>query len=212
MTTARLQSWVAACLVISAGSGLLKAGEVPTYAPKPGQVLTYEENQTFKGKGENSAYRTTWRIWVVGKERRRELPMVVREAMKTLGEGASSGERRRNGDARPHRPPSRRHRSPHTARSARDSTQRSSFPRLPGDDKESTAGWKAHDDRDDATIAIRADRTQGERRRRRRSISWRTRARSWKGSTRGRTGARSTSIGTRAWSSAPRSSESSART
>ena len=49
MTSLRPSCWLAACLVASAGLGSVKAGEVARYSPKPGQVLTYEENQTFKG-------------------------------------------------------------------------------------------------------------------------------------------------------------------
>ena len=50
MSTSNVRTWVAACLVLSAGSGLLQAGEVPRYAPKPGQVLTYEEEPDLQGK------------------------------------------------------------------------------------------------------------------------------------------------------------------
>ncbi len=147
MTTARVQSWVAACLVISAGSGLLQAGEVPRYAPSPGQVLTYEENQTFKGKGENSAYRTTWRIWVVGKNDDGSFRMVVREAMKSLGEGAAPDEM--VSLARIDLFPDGT--VPRTPLLGTRFAPGHLFPRLPENDKECTSGWKAHDDRDDAT-------------------------------------------------------------
>jgi thiol-disulfide isomerase/thioredoxin len=150
MTTARLRTWAAACLVISAGSSSLKAAEVPKYAPRPGQVLTYEENQTFKGKGENSAYRTTWRIWVVGKNDDGSFRMIVREAIKSLGEGGASG----NADemvslARIDLYPDGT--VPRTPLLGTRFDPSHLFPRLPGNDKECTSGWKAHDDRDDAT-------------------------------------------------------------
>jgi thiol-disulfide isomerase/thioredoxin len=147
MTTARLRVWVAACLVVSAGSVSLKAGEVPRYAPRPGQVLTYEENQTFKGKGENSAYRTTWRIWVVGKNDDGSFRMVVREAMKSLGEGAARDEivDLARIDLYPDGT------VPRTPFLGTRFNPSHLFPRLPGNDKECTSGWKAHDDRDDAT-------------------------------------------------------------
>jgi len=47
--------------MLSAATGFTTAGTVPKYAPKPGQLLTYEENQSFKGRGEDSRYKTTWR-------------------------------------------------------------------------------------------------------------------------------------------------------
>ena len=127
MSNSNLQTWVAACLVLSAGSGFLKAGEVPRYAPKLGQVLTYEENQAFKGTGENSAYRTTWRIWVVGKNDDGSFRMVVRESMQTLGKNAGSRERQWAGHLRTDRPLSQRHGPAHSAFLARGSTRRTSF-------------------------------------------------------------------------------------
>ena len=150
MTTARLGTWVAACLVVSAGSGSLKAGEVPRYAPRPGQVLTYEENQTFKGTGENSAYRTTWRIWVVGKNDDGSFQMVVREAMKTLGTGTVSVKQDEMVSlARIDLFPDGT--VPRTPFVGTRFDPSHLFPRLPGNDKECTSGWKVHDDRDDAT-------------------------------------------------------------
>ena len=89
MTTANVRMSVA-ILVVSACTGSAIAGDLPRYSPKPGQVLNYEENQSFKGTGENSAYRTTWRIWVVGKNDDGSWRMVVRETMKTLGQSAAS--------------------------------------------------------------------------------------------------------------------------
>ena len=62
----------------------------PRYAPKPGQLLTYEENQSFKGRGEDSRYKTTWRLWVTGRNDDGSWRIVAREGMKTLREKASS--------------------------------------------------------------------------------------------------------------------------
>jgi thiol-disulfide isomerase/thioredoxin len=150
MRTSTLHFWMAACLVLAAGSGSLRAGEVPKYAPKPGQVLTYEENQTFKGSGENSAYRTTWRIWVVGKNDDGSLRMVVREAIKMLDE--------KGGVANDAMPPTFARIDlnpdgtvPRTPLLGTRFDPSHLFPRLPGNEKEAAAGWQAHDERDDAT-------------------------------------------------------------
>ena len=96
MTASIFRLAIASCLVFSACTGSSSAGGVPRYAPKPGQVLTYEENQIFKSGGESSAYRTTWRIWVVGRNDDGSWRMVVRESMKTLGEAGSGRARTRS--------------------------------------------------------------------------------------------------------------------
>jgi thiol-disulfide isomerase/thioredoxin len=150
MRTSTLHCWMAACLVLAAGSGSLRAGEVPKYAPKPGQVLTYEENQTFKGSGENSAYRTTWRIWVVGKNDDGSLRMVVREAMKTLDEkGGEANDAVPVTFARIDLYPDGT--VPRTPLLGTRFDPSHLFPRLPASEKEAAAGWQAHDERDDAT-------------------------------------------------------------
>jgi thiol-disulfide isomerase/thioredoxin len=150
MTTSSLQCWVAACLAFSAGSGSLRAGEVPKYSPKPGQVLTYEENQTFKGSGENAAYRTTWKIWVVGRNDDGCFRMVVRETMKMLPQGGIAVN-----DNRPATyaqldlyPDGNVPRTPLLGTHFQPSHL---FPRLPGNEKEAFAGWQAYDERDDVT-------------------------------------------------------------
>ena len=151
MTAANVRTWVATGLMVSACTGSLRAGGVPRYAPKPGQVLTYEENQTFKGQGENSAYRTTWRIWVVCRNDDGSWPMVVREGMKTLGQPASAS----------HEPEmvtmARFDLYPdgHVPRTPMLGTRFDPahlFPRLPATEKEAATSWRAHDDRDDSTV------------------------------------------------------------
>jgi thiol-disulfide isomerase/thioredoxin len=150
MSNSNLLTKVAACLVLSAGSGFLKAGEVPRYAPKLGQVLTYEEDQAFKGTGENSAYRTTWRIWVVGKNDDGSFRMVVRESMQTRGKNAGSANDTGPAtfaliDLYPNG------KVPRTPLLGTRFDPSHIFPRLPASEKEAVAGWQAHDDRDDAT-------------------------------------------------------------
>ena len=121
--------------------------------PSPGQVLTYEENQTFKGTGENSAYRTTWRIWVVGKNDDGSFRMVVRESMQDAWEKGRIGERHWAAnfaliDLYPDGT------VPRTPLLGTRFDPSHIFPRLPGNEKEAAAGWQAHDERDDATTRI----------------------------------------------------------
>ena len=120
--------------------------EAPSYAPMPGQVLTYEEEQTFKGAGENSRYRTNWRIWVIGKNEDGSWRMVVSETMKSLGQPATEI------------PPTLARldlfpdgRVPRTPMLGTRFDPSHLFPRLPANDKEASTTWQAHDDRDDAT-------------------------------------------------------------
>lgn len=159
MTSLRPSCWLAACLVASAGLGSVKAGEVARYSPKPGQVLTYEENQTFEGSGEKSAYRTTWKIWAVGKNDDGSCRMVVRESMKTL-----DAKRGVWNDAMPAafacfdlNPDGTVRRTPLLGTRF---APLHLFPRLPVNEKEAAGGWQAHDERDDATTQYEAARTK----------------------------------------------------
>ena len=151
MTASIVRLAIASWVVLSASNGSSRAAGMPRYAPKSGQVLTYEENQNFKSRGENSAYRTTWRIWVVGRNNDGSWRMVVREAMKTLDEPGSSA---RESDmvtmARIDLYP-----DGHVPRTPMLGTRFDPahiFPRLPANEKEAATGWQAHDDRDDATV------------------------------------------------------------
>jgi thiol-disulfide isomerase/thioredoxin len=151
MTAANIRIWVATCLSASVFVGSSSAADVPTYSPKPGQVLTYEENQAFKGTGENSAYRTTWRIWVIGKNDDGSWRMVVRETMKSLPRGAISVQQDEMVTlARIDLFPDGK--VPRTPMLGTRINPAHLFPRLPANDKEATTTWQTHDDRDDATV------------------------------------------------------------
>lgn len=83
MTASIVRFWAGTWLILSVGAGPLHAGDVPRYELKPGQVLTYEDEQTYKGKSENSTYKTTWRLWVVGRNDDGSWRIVARTAMKS---------------------------------------------------------------------------------------------------------------------------------
>jgi len=137
--------------MLSAATGFTTAGTVPKYAPKPGQLLTYEENQSFKGRGEDSRYKTTWRLWVTGRNDDGSWRIVAREGMKTLREKASSpGESEMVTLARFDLYPDGNVPRCPTLGTRVDPSH--IFPRLPRDEKEAAAGWQARDDRDDTTI------------------------------------------------------------
>ncbi len=150
MMTSRVCCWTAACLVFWGGPGLCGSAEVPRYAPKPGQVLTYAETQTFTESGEKSGYRTTWRIWVIGKNEDGSFRMVVRESIGRLD---------KNGGVTIDVGPATLARIdlfpdgtvPRTPLVGTRFDASHLFPRLPGSEKETVAGWQAHDERDDAT-------------------------------------------------------------
>ena len=157
-----------ATLVVSACAAAPCTAGVPAYSPKPGQVLNYEENQAFKGSGENSAYRTTWRIWVVGKNDDGSWLMVVRETTKSLGQSpASAHENEMVTLARIDLFPDGK--VPRTPMLGTRFDPAHLFPRLPANDKESSTGWLAHDDRDDATVRYKPIAKKASRRRNRRS-------------------------------------------
>jgi thiol-disulfide isomerase/thioredoxin len=150
MSSMSVRIWVVP-FVAWACAGSSCAGDVPRYAVQPGQVLTYEEDQSFKGSGENSVYRTTWRIWVIGKNDDGSWRMVVRESMKSLEKPGSVS----TGDviatlARIDLYPDGR--VPRTPMLGTRFDPAHLFPRMPENEKEVAIGWQAHDDRDDATV------------------------------------------------------------
>ncbi len=89
MTSTIVGKWAGAWLVLLVATGLLPAGAVPRYDLKPGQVLTYEATESFKGKDRSSSYKTTWRLWVVGRNDDGSWRIVARTALATLGEQGS---------------------------------------------------------------------------------------------------------------------------
>ena len=140
MTALRLQTCLAACLVL--GSASVKAGdEVPKYAPRPGQVLTYEESETFKSRSENGTSQTTWRIWVVARNDDGSFRMVVRQT--TANDNAIAIVARI--DVHPDGT------VPRTPLVGTRFDPSHLFPRLPASANEAADGWQAHDERDDAT-------------------------------------------------------------
>jgi len=154
MTSSIVRMWAGAWLVLSVATGLLQAGAVPRYDLKLGQVLSYEAQESFKGKGENSRYKTTWRLWVVGRNDDGSWRIVARTAMATLGEQGSSGRDEMVSFARfdvgtdGEVPPCA------TLGTHVDPSQ--VFPRLPRDEKQAAAGWESREDRDDTTIRYQA--------------------------------------------------------
>jgi thiol-disulfide isomerase/thioredoxin len=150
MTASIVRSWAAAWLMASVGTGLLNGDTVPRYELRPGQVLTYEEDESFKGKSENSAYKTTWRLWIVGRNDDGSWRVVARTAMKTLGGQGSSAREEMVSFARFDLRPDGEVPPCATLGTHVDPSQ--VFPRLPRDEKQATAGWASRDDRDDATI------------------------------------------------------------
>jgi thiol-disulfide isomerase/thioredoxin len=148
MTASIVRFWAGTWLILSVGAGPLDAGAVPRYDLKPGQVLTYEDEQTYKGKSENTTYKTTWRIWVVGRNDDGSCRIVARTAMK--GQRMDVMVTFARFDLRPDGE------VPPCATLGTHLDPSEVFPRLPRDEKQIAAGWEARDDRDDATIRYQA--------------------------------------------------------
>jgi peroxiredoxin len=151
MTALFVRHWAATCLMLSAATGSVCAEGVPKFAPKPGQLLTYEQSQTFTSRGEDSRYKTTWRLWVTGQNADGSWRIVAREGMKTLGpQGSSHNEQEMVTFARFDLYADGKVPSCSTLGTRFDPSQM--FPPLPADLKAATAGWQTRDDRDDITI------------------------------------------------------------
>jgi thiol-disulfide isomerase/thioredoxin len=160
MTATIGRFWAATGLMAMVGMGSLRAGTVPRYDLKPGQVFTYEEEQNFKDQPRDSGYRTTWRLWVVGRNDDGSWRVVARTTMKSTDAGGSSAREREDVtfarfDLRPDGevPPCA------TLGTRVDPSE--VFPRLPGDEKQLAAGWEAHDEVDDATTRYKPTAGQG---------------------------------------------------
>jgi thiol-disulfide isomerase/thioredoxin len=158
MTTSIVRIGAVVGLVFSVAAAPSRAGVVPRYDLKPGQVLTYEEEESFKGR-QNSGYKTTWRLWVVGRNDDGSWRIVARTTMKTLGEQGSSAREERVSLARfDLRPDGEVPPCPALGLQVDPSQV---FPRLPGDDKPAAAGWGARDDLDETTIRYKPAAGQG---------------------------------------------------
>jgi thiol-disulfide isomerase/thioredoxin len=127
---------------------------VPRYTLEPGQVLTYEETETFRAQSYNSEYTIAWRLWVVGRNDDGSWRIVARQNSRTKRQQASTpSEHETVVFARfDLHPDGRIPRCP-TLGTRVDPAQ--VFPRLPGNEDEASAGWQARDDRDGATIDYR---------------------------------------------------------
>jgi len=143
-----------AWLVFSVATVRLEAGAVPRYDLKPGQVLTYEASESFKGKDRNDSYKTTWTLWVVGRNDDGSCRIVARTAMATLGEQGSPARDEMVSFARFDVRPDGE--VPQCATLGTRIEPSQVFPRLPGDEKQAAAGWELRDDRDDTTIRYKA--------------------------------------------------------
>jgi thiol-disulfide isomerase/thioredoxin len=159
MTTSIVRMWAGAWLVCSLMTGSLPAGALPRYDLKPGQVLTYEHDGSSKSEGQTDNYKTTWRLWVVGKNGDGSWRIVARTAMTTLGEQGSSPRDENVSFARfdvrpdgevPYCPTLGTHIDPSQV-----------FPRLPADEKQAASAWESRDDRDETTIHYQALTAKG---------------------------------------------------
>jgi thiol-disulfide isomerase/thioredoxin len=159
MTAEIVRGWAGACLVLSVAARSFAASPLPRYELKPGQVLTYEDKQSYRGKGENQDYKTIWRFWVVGKNDDGSWRIVAQTAMTTLAQEGSAARDDMVSVARFDVHPDGEAPYCPTLGTRIDPAQ--IFPRLPGDDKQLAAGWEARDDRDEATTTYKSLAAKG---------------------------------------------------
>jgi thiol-disulfide isomerase/thioredoxin len=138
-----------------AAVGTAGAAELPRYDLKPGQILDYEENQSFKSAQRDSD--TTWasRVWVLGRNDDGSARVVVKQTLKSRSKADSSG-----GDYESTSfarfdvfPDGRVPRNPSLGTRVEPAHL---FPRLPDDDRQVAEGWTSVDERDDATTRYKA--------------------------------------------------------
>jgi thiol-disulfide isomerase/thioredoxin len=144
--------FAAGLLAAVGGAG---AAEAPRYDLKPGQVLDYEEHQSFQSAQRDSE--TTWasRVWVLGRNDDGSARVVVKQALKSKSKADSSG-----GDYESTSfarfdvfPDGRVPRNPSLGTRVEPAHL---FPRLPDDEKQLAEGWASVDERDDATIRYKS--------------------------------------------------------
>jgi len=135
--------------------GATGAAEVPRYDLKPGQILDYEEHQSFKSAQQDS--NTTWasRAWVLGRNDDGSARVVVKQTLKSRSKADSSGSDHASTSFARFDvfPDGRVPRNPSLGTRVEPAHL---FPRLPDDDKQLAEGWTSVDDRDDATIRYKA--------------------------------------------------------
>src|SRR4051812_10921617 len=90
MSVSILRLGMVSAVLTWAGSAL--AADPPRYALEPGQVLTYQEDQVFKGRGENSQSGTETRLWVVGRNDDGSWRVVARSTMEQRSQGLRVGD------------------------------------------------------------------------------------------------------------------------
>jgi peroxiredoxin len=150
MNTSIARSGFAAWLCVLIANGSLRAGALPRYDLKPGQVLTYEQDQTFKGQSPTSRSTATWTVWVVGRNDDGSWRVVARTASKSRkADGSTVGEERKAYARFDVRPDGEVPRCPTLDLQINPSHV---FPRLPKDLKQAAADWESHDEVDDATV------------------------------------------------------------
>jgi peroxiredoxin len=145
MVASIVRFWGATYLMMLIGMGSLHAGTVPRYGLKPGQVLTYEENQSFKAQRFSYEYRVTRRFWIVGQNDDGSWRVVGREIARNSRVPSDMIDHCRF-DLRPNGEVL------HCETLSERMRPSLVFPRLPQDKQELGAGWEAHDGRDDGTI------------------------------------------------------------
>jgi thiol-disulfide isomerase/thioredoxin len=149
MTYSILRVCVGTLLLLSLPAASSQDEALPRYNLRPGQVLTYQENQSPQAHAPGARYTVIWRLWVTGRNDDGSWRLVARQTVATAQEPGSAAhdetvtfarfDVRSDGEV-PACP---------TLGTRIDPSQ--FFPRLPGDKQQAAAGWESRDERDDTT-------------------------------------------------------------
>lgn len=152
MRTSIVRSWFAAGMLATAGA--TGAAELPRYALKPGQIIDYEQRESFKSAQRNSETTWTSRVWVVGRNDG-GVRVVVRQVLKSKSKADSAdNDYETTSFARFDVLPDGK--IPPNPSIGYRIDPAHLFPRLPDDEKQVADGWQTVDDRDEATIRYKA--------------------------------------------------------
>ena len=153
MRASIVRSWLTTSLLLAVGAA--GAAEVPRYDLKPGEIVDYEERQSFKSAQQNSETTWTSRVWVVGRNDDGSARAIVRQVLKSKSKtGSVENDYETTSFARFDVFPDGK--VPPNPSIGYRIDPAHLFPRLPDDAKQAADGWRTVDERDEATIQYKS--------------------------------------------------------
>lgn len=132
------------------------AGDLPRYALRPGQILSYESAMPFPYEGGTFHFRTSWTIWVVGRNDDGGWRLIAR----TSSTSGQHREGQKEAEEEPRVAFARFDLSPEGVippcpTLGTRMVPSDIFPRLPGDARALADGWATEDPRDETAVRYR---------------------------------------------------------